>query len=426
MSGTIGSNIGRHSGTIAVTAAGLSWDTAVVTGSTVTVEAGNGYWINTTSNACTITLPASAEAGDQIVIVDYARTWGTNNVTIDSNGLNYQGDSDAFTVKYTTDGQALNLIYSDSTKGWLPLEDDVVADEPVVPVTQKAIFGYGNVGGGTPRVSVTNLVSSSGVVAADTTGVGTAREYLAAAGYGFDKALFCFGYVAGDGGATYPLISNLVSNSGVVATDTSFTGTGRLQSSAAGYGNDKAIVAYGESDGYHSLSNLVSNSGVVATDTTGVGTARGALGACGYGTDKAIFGYGKASSHLSLTNLVSNSGVVASDVTGVGTARRLLSACGYGGDKGIFAYGYTGSANTTISNLVSNVGVVATDVSGVGTAHNAGSSASYGGDKGIFAYGSGLTSVSNLVSNLGVVGSDVSGVGTAREGSAAAGYSNTA
>ena len=425
MSGPVANNVFRSSGVIASAAGGLNWQ-AVVTASTLTAEAGNGYLINTTSNTCTITLPASAEAGDQIIFADYARTWGTNKITIDSNGLNYQGNDDTYTVTYSTSGQTVSIVYSGATVGWIPEDDDTVADVPVAPVTQKAIFGYGNVGGGTPRVSVTNLVSSSGVVAADTTGVGTAREYLAAAGYGFDKALFCFGYVAGDGGATYPLISNLVSNSGVVATDTSFTGTGRLQSSAAGYGNDKAIVAYGESDGYHSLSNLVSNSGVVATDTTGVGTARGALGACGYGTDKAIFGYGKASSHLSLTNLVSNSGVVASDVTGVGTARRLLSACGYGGDKGIFAYGYTGSANTTISNLVSNVGVVATDVSGVGTAHNAGSSASYGGDKGIFAYGSGLTSVSNLVSNLGVVGSDVSGVGTAREGSAAAGYSNSA
>jgi len=425
MSGPVANNIFRSSGVIAAAAGGLSWQ-PVVTASTLTAEAGNGYWINTTSNTCTITLPASAEAGDQIIFADYARTWGTNKIIIDSNGLNYQGDPDTFTLEYDTSGQTVSIVYSGATVGWIPEDDDTVADVPVAPVTQKAIFGYGNVGAPAYRVSMTNLVSSSGVVATDTTGVGTAREGLAAAGYGFDKALFCFGYVAGDGGATYPLISNLVSNSGVVATDTSFTGTGRLQSSAAGYGNDKAIVAYGESDGYHSLSNLVSNSGVVATDTTGVGTARGALGACGYGTDKAIFGYGKASSHLSLTNLVSNSGVVASDVTGVGTARRLLSACGYGGDKGIFAYGYTGSANTTISNLVSNVGVVATDVSGVGTAHNAGSSASYGGDKGIFAYGSGLTSVSNLVSNLGVVGSDVSGVGTAREGSAAAGYSNSA
>ncbi len=80
MSGTIGSNILSHSGIIAETAAGLSWSDTIVTGSTVTVEAGKGYWINTTSNACTITLPSSAEAGDQIVISDYARTWGTNKL----------------------------------------------------------------------------------------------------------------------------------------------------------------------------------------------------------------------------------------------------------------------------------------------------------------------------------------------------------
>ena len=40
------------------------------------------------------------------------------------------------------------------------------------------------------------------------------------------------------------------------------------------------------------MTNLVSNTGVVATDTTGVGTARGFLGALGYGGDKAIFGFG--------------------------------------------------------------------------------------------------------------------------------------
>ena len=42
---------------------------------------------------------------------------------------------------------------------------------------QKAIFGYGDMG------TVTNLVSNTGVVAANTTGVGTARYGLAAAGY---------------------------------------------------------------------------------------------------------------------------------------------------------------------------------------------------------------------------------------------------
>ena len=113
MSGTITSNVARVSGTIAATPGGLSWDTAVVTGSTVTVEAGNGYFINTTSNTCTVTLPSSAEAGDQIVFVDYARTWGTYELILDSNGLNFQGEADTYTVDYDTAGQSLNIVYSD-------------------------------------------------------------------------------------------------------------------------------------------------------------------------------------------------------------------------------------------------------------------------------------------------------------------------
>ena len=47
--------------------------------------------------------------------------------------------------------------------------------------TQKAIFGYGNNSG--TYQSKTNLVSNTGVVATDTTGVGQARYSLAAAGY---------------------------------------------------------------------------------------------------------------------------------------------------------------------------------------------------------------------------------------------------
>ena len=44
--------------------------------------------------------------------------------------------------------------------------------------TQKAIFGYGS-----PFTSITNLVSNTGVVGNDVTGVGTVRYGLAAAGY---------------------------------------------------------------------------------------------------------------------------------------------------------------------------------------------------------------------------------------------------
>jgi len=91
-----------------------------------------------------------------------------------------------------------------------------------------------------------------------------------------------------------------------------------------------AIFGYGSTGISSSLTNLVSNTGVVASDTTGVGTARKDLAAAGYGTDKAIFGYGYVSGNVSLTNLVSNTGVVASDTTGVGTARYGLAAASFG------------------------------------------------------------------------------------------------
>jgi len=424
MSGTIGSNILSHSGTVAETAAGLNWVSDVVTASTVTVESGNGYWINTTSNACTITLPASAEAGDNIVIVDFARTWGTNNVTLDSNGLNFQGNADTYEVKYSTDGQSVNLIYSDSTKGWIPLEDDVAADEPVAPPTQRAIFAFGN--NGSP-VNMSNLVSSSGVVGADVTGVGTARQYAAAVTFGGDKAIFGYGTTGSNVSLT-----NLVSNEGVVASDVSGVGQARNALAASTYGLDKGIFGYGESSDSPGTrvgtTNLVSNTGVVGSDVSGVGTSRTLLAAAGYGLDKGIFAYGWTGSYLSMSNLINNVGVAASDVSGVGTARRNLAAASYSTDKAIFGYGLKSGGRVGITNLVSNLGVIASDTSGVGTSRQDVAASRYGGDKAIFAYGytGSVVSMSNLVNNSGVVAADVTGVGTARYGSAAAGYSYSA
>jgi len=227
MSGTIVNNVARASGTIAATPGGLDWSAAVVTASTVTVEAGRGYFINTTSNACTITLPASAEIGDQIVIADYARTWATNAVTLDSNGLKFQGNDDTYTVDYDTVGQSLNIVFSDSTQGWLPVSDDAVAFDHLPPPTQKAIFGFGIASSVT---GVTNLVSSSGVIATDVSAVGTARQRLAAASYGGDKAIFAFGHTG-----SYVNTRNLVNNSGVVASDATGAGTARENLAAAGF-----------------------------------------------------------------------------------------------------------------------------------------------------------------------------------------------
>lgn len=148
-----------------------------------------------------------------------------------------------------------------------------------VAALKKAIFGYGYNAG---YVSVSNLVSTAGVVANDTTGVGTARTYVAAAAYGGDKGIFGFGFTG-----SVVSMTNLVSNTGVIATDTTGVGTARYGPAAASYGTNTAIFAYGISNTapttYTSVSNLVSNTGVVATDTAGVGTGRYNSGATSYG-----------------------------------------------------------------------------------------------------------------------------------------------
>ena len=108
--------------------AGTDWQSTIVTGSTLTAVAGKGYWIDTTSNACTITLPASASVGDFIEFVDYARTWGTNAITINQNSLNFQGESSVNPI-YNTDRQSINIVYSGATQGWIPVSDDDVTYE---------------------------------------------------------------------------------------------------------------------------------------------------------------------------------------------------------------------------------------------------------------------------------------------------------
>ena len=110
----------------------------------------------------------------------------------------------------------------------------------VIDPNQKGIFGFGSNGG---YQGVTNLVSNLGVVASDTAAVGSARTGIAGASYGIDRGIFAYGYLYG---GPFASISNLVSNLGVVASDTtSIAGTARYKTAAATYGGDKAIFAYG-------------------------------------------------------------------------------------------------------------------------------------------------------------------------------------
>jgi len=126
---------------------GIQWQSSIVTGATHTAGANQGLWLDTSSNAITLTLPASPSVGDQVVFTDYARNWGTNAVTLSLNGSKFQGNTSPNPV-YDTNGESVDIVYSGSTKGWIPNSDGAVALEtPQFYNLEYLIIGGGGAGG---------------------------------------------------------------------------------------------------------------------------------------------------------------------------------------------------------------------------------------------------------------------------------------
>ena len=94
---------------------GTSWQS--VKTSTFTAVAGEGYFIDTSSGAVEMDLPAGS-LGAEVSFIDYAGTFDTNALTIDQNGSEkIAGSTDPLTV--STERAANTLVYVDSTQGWL-------------------------------------------------------------------------------------------------------------------------------------------------------------------------------------------------------------------------------------------------------------------------------------------------------------------
>ena len=81
-----------------------------------TTVAGAQILANTTANPITITLPASPSTGDEVTIIDARGTFGSNNLTIDRNSQPI--NSGTSNLVLSNNGQALTLVYIDSTRGW--------------------------------------------------------------------------------------------------------------------------------------------------------------------------------------------------------------------------------------------------------------------------------------------------------------------
>ena len=94
---------------------GTDWQTGDKA-SNFTATAGKGYFVNTSSNEVTVTLP-SGSVGDEIRFTDYGSSFNTNKINFtQSSGEKIMGA--IHPGKCTVQNSLIELIYQDATKGW--------------------------------------------------------------------------------------------------------------------------------------------------------------------------------------------------------------------------------------------------------------------------------------------------------------------
>jgi hypothetical protein len=92
---------------------GLEWS---IISTNTTAEAGMGYFVDTSGGGIVVTLPSTAELGDQVGIVDYSGSFTTNICTVARNGHNIMGLTEDFECDIENLG--ILFVYADVTQGW--------------------------------------------------------------------------------------------------------------------------------------------------------------------------------------------------------------------------------------------------------------------------------------------------------------------
>ena len=306
--------------------------------------------------------------------------------------------------------------------------------------TQQGIVAFGIPGTSftDPVFNGRQLITNTGIVGSTAATSGPARSYDMGTIYGGDKGILGSGRAPG---VTAFNVVNLVSNTGAVAAATTVLGTATGQRAATQYGgaSGTAIFAFGNPSTpgvlITNISNLISNTGVVASNSPGVGTARRQLCGVNFGSQFAqgvCFGGIGPSAVLNTTNYISTAGVVGSDTPSSLAGRRSSSSCTYGNDRGVFYNGQGSPSRINALNYISNTGVFSANTpTTTPTARQNASGVGFGGDKGILMYGDapgGASQGTNVISNTGVMAATITystAPETRRNAGMAAGFSYT-
>ena len=379
----------RGDGTWATPAGGgISWQT--VQTANFTAVSGNGYPVNTTSAAITVTLPASPSAGNIVQLTDYAGTWATNYVTVAPNGSKINGATSIFPA--ITARESLAFVYIDATQGWL------------------VYSGVNAVNPGTYSASYL-VVAGGGSGGTDFGGGGGAGGLLTGSTSLTPSAVYTV--TVGAGGAAKPYASggngggNPGSNSSLTGSNVSVTAIGG--GAGGGYNGSPVPPTSGGSGG--GAQNVGLSTG--ASGTTGQGNAGGGFNGAsntgaGGGGAGAVGGAGGSTvtgaGGVGMVSTITGSSVTYAGGGGGGYGLGTGGAGGNGGGGGGAANGAGGSGGNAATT---NGGAGGTNTGGGGGASGSGTTGSGAGGSGIVilsiptAFYSGTTTGSPTVTTSG-------------------------
>ena len=253
----------------------VNWDTTAKTAA-FTAVSGNGYFVDTSSSAITVTLPASPSAGDIVAVKDYAGTFDTNNLTLARNGSNIEGNAED--KVYSQESLSITFVYADSTKGWLAVNDmnqsqipqyvtatggtvtTVCTDYKVHTFTSPGTFEVTNAGNAAGSNKIDYLVIAGGGGGGSNGGGGGAGGYrfsdgTASGSYtagpsplgasALDASLGCFPITVGAGGPANP--TPLAGNRGGTGSNSIFSTI--TSAGGGGGGSQNTCVQLGGSGG---------------------------------------------------------------------------------------------------------------------------------------------------------------------------------
>ena len=329
----------------AVTGA-TDWQSTIQT-SNFTAVSGKGYFVNTTSGAVTVSLPAGS-VGDEIHFVDYASTFDTNKIVFNANGSEkIQGRSTP--AKNSTENAIVRLIYQDATKGWTA--DNILDDPPLITVQYLVVAGGGGTRGDGPGGGGAGGLRTSW---AGGSGGGGASETAIVASLNTNYTV-----TVGGGGA-----AATSGNDSVFSTITSVAG-GRGGGSPGGSGNVNYHGATGGSGGGGAGGLYSANGG---SGTANQGYAGGPSGPC-CGTN---YGGGGGGGAAGTGAGPANSGAPAGN-GGPGKAVAITGSsvtyAGGGGGSGGSSHGTGGAGGGANGTTGANAG--GTNLGGGGAGTNA-------------------------------------------------------